>query len=39
MRSDSGAFYAVWQADASQQSRLLQWLDAWQAETGQRLKT
>lgn len=39
MQSDSGAFYAVWQADASQQSRLLQWLGAWQAETGQRLRT
>lgn len=38
MRSSEGAFYAVWQAGAAQQSRLPQWLDAWQAETGQRLK-
>jgi carbamoyltransferase len=36
MLSDEGAFYAVWHA--AQQSRLPQWLDAWQDETGQRLK-
>jgi carbamoyltransferase len=37
MRSGDGTFHAVWQAGAAQQSRLLYWLDAWQAETGQRL--
>jgi carbamoyltransferase len=36
MRSSEGMFYAVW--PAAQQSRLPQWLDAWQNETGQRLK-
>jgi carbamoyltransferase len=36
MRSGEGAFYAAW--PATQQSRLPQWLDAWQNETGQRLK-
>jgi carbamoyltransferase len=39
MRSAGGDFYAVWRTDGSKQSRLLQWLDAWQGETGQRLKT
>jgi carbamoyltransferase len=38
MRSGDGAFHAVWHAGASQESRLLQWLEAWQAETGQHLK-
>jgi carbamoyltransferase len=38
LRSDEGALYAAWHAGAAQQSRLLQWLDAWQDETGQRLK-
>jgi carbamoyltransferase len=38
MLSDDGSFYAAWHAGAGQQSRLLHWLDAWQAETGQRLK-
>jgi carbamoyltransferase len=38
MRSDDDTFYAVWHAGAAQQSRLLQWLEAWQNETGQRLK-
>lgn len=37
MRSSEGVFYAVW--SAVQQSRLPQWLDAWQDETGQRLKS
>jgi carbamoyltransferase len=36
MRSGEGTFYAVWQT--AQQARLPQWLDAWQRETGQRLK-
>jgi carbamoyltransferase len=37
MRSAEGGFYAVWRTEGSQQSRLPQWLDAWQAETGRRL--
>lgn len=38
MLSDDRVFYAAWHAGAAHQSRLLQWLDAWQSETGQRLK-
>ena len=38
MRSDDDTFYAAWHAGAVQQSRLLQWLEAWQNETGHRLK-
>lgn len=38
MLSSEGNFYAAWHAGGAQQARLPQWLDSWQAETGQRLK-
>ena len=39
MLSDDGVFYAAWHADPARQSRLRQWLTAWQNETGQRLES